>query len=62
MILECVEGCVEESKGQVSKSLTIHALQSCRLALANSFANQWNAKKLGLPYFVRYSTIIFVIY
>jgi hypothetical protein len=28
MILKCVERCVEESKRQVSKSLTIHALQS----------------------------------
>jgi hypothetical protein len=41
------KGYVEEPKGQVSKSLTIHALQSCRLAPPNSFANQWNAKSLG---------------
>jgi hypothetical protein len=57
----CVEGYVEESKGQVDKSLVVQALQSCRLALANSFADQWNTKNLGLPYFVRYPTIIFVI-
>jgi hypothetical protein len=47
MILECVEGYVEELKGQVSKSLAVHALQSCRLAFANSSENQWNAKSLG---------------
>ncbi len=43
----CVKGYVEELKGHVSKSLAIHALQSCRLAPPNSFANQWNAKSLG---------------
>ncbi len=48
---ECVEGYVEELKGHVSKSLIIQALQSCRLAHANSFVDQWNAKSLGLPYF-----------
>jgi hypothetical protein len=58
----CAEGCVKELKGWVSKSLAIQALQSCRVALANSFANQWNTKKLGLPYFVRYPTIISIIY
>jgi len=58
----CVEGYVEELKGQVSKSLTIQTLQSCRLALANSSVDQWNAKSLGLPYFVRYPTIISIIY
>jgi hypothetical protein len=34
-----VEGYVEESKGQVNRSLIVQALQSCKLALANSFAN-----------------------
>jgi hypothetical protein len=43
----CAKGYVEELKGHVSKSLTIHALQSCRLAPPNSFADQWNAKSLG---------------
>jgi hypothetical protein len=62
MILECVEGCVRELKRQVNKSLVVHALQSCRLALANSSTNQLNAKSLGLPYFVRYPAIISVIY
>ncbi len=33
----CVERYVEELKGQISKSLTIQALQSCRLAPANFF-------------------------
>ncbi len=46
----CAEGYVEEPKGQVSKSLVIQALQRCRLAHANSFVNQQNAKSLGLPY------------
>ncbi len=58
----CVEGYAEEPKGQVSKSLAVQTLQSCRLAPTNSFANQWNAKSLGLPYFVKYPAIIFVIY
>jgi hypothetical protein len=58
----CVEGYVEELKRQVNKSLTIQTLQSCRLALANSSVDQWNAKSLGLPYFVRYPTIISIIY
>jgi len=58
----CAKGYVEKLKGQVNKSLAIHALQSYRLALANSSTNQWNAKSLGLPYFVKYSTIIYVIY
>jgi hypothetical protein len=43
-------------------SLTFQTLQNCRLARANSFANQWNLKSLGLPYFVKYPAIIFVIY
>jgi hypothetical protein len=58
----CANGCVEELKGQVNKSLTIQALQSCRLALANSSTNQWNVKSLNLPYSVGYLAIIFVIY
>ncbi len=58
----CVKGYVEDLKGQVSKSLAIHALHSYRLALANFSINQWNAKSLGLPYFVRYPPIISVIY
>ncbi len=32
----CVEGYVKKSKGRVSMSLTVQALLSCRLALANS--------------------------
>jgi hypothetical protein len=62
MILKCVEGCVEELKGRVSKSLAVHALHSYRFALANSSANQWNAKSLCLPYFVKYPAIISIIY
>jgi len=58
----CVEGYVEEPKGQVTKSLVVQALQSCRLAFVNSSTNQWNAKNLGLPYSVRYPTIISIIY
>ncbi len=58
----CADGCVEELKGQVNKSLAIQALQSCRLALANSSTDQWNVKSFNLPYSVRYPTIIFVIY
>ncbi len=58
----CVEVYVEELKRQVSKSLVVHALQNCKLAHANSFADQWNAKSLGPPYFVKYLAIIYVIY
>ncbi len=57
-----MERYVKESKWQVSKSLTVQALQSCRLTPVNSFTNKWNAKNLGLPYFVKYPAIIFVIY
>ncbi len=58
----CMERYVEKLKGKVSKSLTVHALQSYRLAPANSFTYQWNVKSLGIPYFVIYPTIICVIY
>ncbi len=58
----CAKGYVEESKGQINKSLIIQPLQSCTLALANSFTDQWNAKSLGLTYFIIHPTIIFVIY
>jgi hypothetical protein len=58
----CAKGYVEEPKWQVSKSLEIQALQSCRLALINYFANQWNVKNLGLLYFVKYLAIISIIY
>jgi hypothetical protein len=58
----CVEGYVEKSKGQVNKSLAVHALQSCKLALANSSTYQWNAKSMGLPYSVKYPAIISIVY
>ncbi len=58
----CLKGYVKELKEQVSKSLTVQALQSCRLAPTNFSANQWNAKSLALPYSIRYPTIIFIIY
>jgi len=58
----CAKGYVEKPKGQVNMSLAIQALHSCRLALVNSSTDQWNEKSLGMPYFVRYPTIISVIY
>jgi hypothetical protein len=58
----CAEGYIEEPKGQVSKPLIVNALQNCRLTPVNSFPDQWNVKSLGLPYFVRYLAIMFVIY
>ncbi len=58
----CAKGYVEELKGQVSKSLVVQALQSCRLAPTNSFGDQWNANNLGLPYSIRYLAIISIIY
>jgi hypothetical protein len=50
----CAKEYVEEPKRHVNKSLTIHSLYSCRLALTNSSIDQWNAKSLGLPYSIRY--------
>jgi len=58
----CAKGYVEKPKGQVNKSLAIHALQSCRVAPTNSSTNQWNVKSLGLLYYVKHPTIISVIY
>ncbi len=58
----CAKRYVEEPKGQVNKSLVVQALHNCILALANSSIGQWNAKSLGLPYFVKYLAIIFIIY
>jgi len=58
----CAEGYVKESKGQVSNPLVVHALYSCKHALANSSTDQWNVKSLGLPYSVRDHAIIFFIY
>jgi len=58
----CVERYVEKPKGQINKTLIIQELQSCTLALANSFVDQWNAKSLGLTYSIIHPAIIFVIY
>jgi hypothetical protein len=41
----CVEGYVEESKGHVSESLTVQALQSCRLTPVN-FSISMECKKV----------------
>ncbi len=35
----CAKGSIEDTKGKVSKSLTVQALQSCRFALTNSSTN-----------------------
>jgi hypothetical protein len=43
----CAEGYIEESKGQVNRSLAIQALQSCRLAPANSFYRSMECKESG---------------
>jgi hypothetical protein len=58
----CVDGYVEELKGQVSKSLVVQDLQSCRLALANFSIDQWNTNSMGLPYSGRYIAIMYIIY
>jgi hypothetical protein len=50
------------TKWQVSKIVTLQALQSCRITHTNFVGDEWNAKNLGWPYFVRCLTIIFVIY
>ncbi len=57
-----MDGYVKELKGQVRKSLVVQTLPSCRLAPTNSSTDQWNIKNLGLPYFVKYPTIILVIH
>ncbi len=56
------KGYVEDLKGHVKKSLALQALQNCRIALKISTIDQWNARNLGLPYYVKYPTIIYVIY
>jgi hypothetical protein len=53
---------VEDPKGQVGKTITLQASQSYKIAPTNFAKDQWNAKSLGLPYSVRYPTIIFIIY
>ncbi len=58
----CADGYVEELKGQVNESLVVQALQSCRLAPANSSTNQWNTKNISLPYSVKYLDIISIIF
>ncbi len=58
----CADGYVEELKGLINKSLVVQALQSCRLTPTNSSIDQWNIKNFGLPYFVKYHVIVFVIY
>jgi hypothetical protein len=58
----CAKGYVEDLKGQVNRSLALQALQSYKLAPRNSFVDKWNAKSMGLPYFVRYLAIISIIY
>jgi hypothetical protein len=58
----CAKGYVKDSKGQVNKSLALQASQNCRIAPTNCTTNWWNAKSLGLPYSIKYPTIISVIY
>ncbi len=43
----CLEGYVEDLKGQVSKIVTLQALSSCRITSTNSTRDQWNAKSLS---------------
>jgi len=57
-----VKGYIEDSNGQVSKSVTLQALHNYRITPTNYARNQWNAKNLGLPYSVTYPTIISMIY
>jgi hypothetical protein len=58
----CAKGYVEEPKQHVNKSLAIQASPSCRLAPTNFSVDQRNTKSPGLPYSIKYPTIIFVIY
>ncbi len=55
----CVEGYVEDQKGQIGKTVALHTLQSCKITPTNFARDQWS---LGLPYLVRYHVIIFMIY
>jgi hypothetical protein len=59
---DCVEGYVEDPKGQASKIVTLQALYGRRIAPTNSVRDQWNVKSLGLPYSVKYPAIISMIY
>jgi hypothetical protein len=58
----CAKGCIQDPKRHVSNSLALQTLKIYRIAIANSTTYQWNVKNLGLPYFVRYPTIISMIY
>jgi hypothetical protein len=58
----CAEGYVKNLKGQVSKIITKQALQSYGIEPTNSIGDKWNVKSLGLPYSMRYPTIISMIY
>jgi hypothetical protein len=57
-----VEGYIEDSNGQVNELVALQALQSCKITPTTYARNQWNAKNLVLPYFVRYHAIISMIY
>ncbi len=58
----CAKGYVEDPKAQVSKTITLQPLQSCKIAPTNFAKDEWNVKSLGLPCSVKYLAIIYVIY
>jgi hypothetical protein len=58
----CIEGYVEKPKRNISMSLAVQAMQSCRLAPTNFSTDRWNTKSLGLPYSIKYLAITSIIY
>ncbi len=58
----CAKGYVKDPKGQVNKTIALHALQSYKVEPTNFTKDLWNVKSLGFPYLVRYPTIISMIY
>ncbi len=58
----CAKGCIQDPQGQVSNSLALQTLESYKIIITNSIISHWNVKSSGLPYFVRYPTIISMNY
>ncbi len=58
----CAQGYVKDPKRKINKTITLQALQSCRIAPINFLGDKWSAKSLALPYIVKYPVIRSVIY
>jgi hypothetical protein len=58
----CQNGYIEDSKGQVIKTLTKELLFKHDIKPPYTNAKQWNVNKCKLPISVRFPKVIFVIY